>query len=505
MGHDKADENNQFDLITPAEVSLNAAAPAQAVPDPNKRDKKLFWLGMLFSALICLVLLVIFLLPNYVDQPPPPVLSTEETARPIPAGKPSTPWQEAQVAKQRKAAQDVLEQLLDNQFQLEEAAVLQWAEEAHRLALQLATEGDEFYRQQQFEKAREAYQAGLSAMQQLLAQKDQALADAIQRGETAITLADSASAKQAFELALAIEPDNQDALNGLQRAGKVDEIVALLKQAEDLERSGELSKALDILKQAENLDKQTLPAQEAIKRVSAAINEQEFNRLMTEGYSALGNNRHQQAITSFKKALALQGETSEAKEALREARHRYDLYRINRFIQLAEQHQGKEEWQKAVDEYDKALAIDSNLASVSRDREHAVKRLKIDVALQDAITKPERLASKEVYQAATKLLRGASTVDNPGPRLSKQLVTLKKNLEVAATPIPVQFQSDGLSTVTLYKIGQLGRFSRHEINLKPGSYIIAASRPGYRDVRKEFTVRPGNARLTLSIQCEEKI
>ena len=43
------------------------------------------------------------------------------------------------------------------------------------------------------------------------------------------------------------------------------------------------------------------------------------------------------------------------------------------------------------------------------------------------------------------------------------------------------------------------------MELKPGDYVVVASRDGYRDVRKEFTVAPRSQAMQLTIQCEEKI
>jgi hypothetical protein len=115
------------------------------------------------------------------------------------------------------------------------------------------------------------------------------------------------------------------------------------------------------------------------------------------------------------------------------------------------------------------------------------------------------LASEQVYQSALVLFKKANMIENPGPRLSNQLTRLKQHLKEAITPIPVRLQSDNLSMITLYKVATFGQFSQRNIELKPGNYTIIAAREGFRDVRKEFSVKPGNTLVTVSIQCEEKI
>ena len=77
-------------------------------------------------------------------------------------------------------------------------------------------------------------------------------------------------------------------------------------------------------------------------------------------------------------------------------------------------------------------------------------------------------------------------------------------LQVAATPVRVRLESDNLTRVTVYKVGALGAFEQHELKLRPGKYTVVGSRKGYRDVRRELVVVPGEE-STLVVRCEEKI
>jgi hypothetical protein len=65
--------------------------------------------------------------------------------------------------------------------------------------------------------------------------------------------------------------------------------------------------------------------------------------------------------------------------------------------------------------------------------------------------------------------------------------------------------SDNVTDVFVYKIGRLGNFMRKEIRLRPGTYVVVGSRPGYRDVRVEFRVAPEIDMEPVIIQCEEPI
>jgi hypothetical protein len=69
----------------------------------------------------------------------------------------------------------------------------------------------------------------------------------------------------------------------------------------------------------------------------------------------------------------------------------------------------------------------------------------------------------------------------------------------------VVLQSDGLTQVSIYHVGRLGQFTSQTLELRPGTYTVVGSRPGYRDVRQTLTVKPGSNQITLDIRCEEPV
>jgi IMP cyclohydrolase len=75
----------------------------------------------------------------------------------------------------------------------------------------------------------------------------------------------------------------------------------------------------------------------------------------------------------------------------------------------------------------------------------------------------------------------------------------------AATPVNVVLRSDNLTTVTVYRVGARGNFAERALQLKPGRYVVVGTRNGYRDVRRELNVVPGNAAPVVVIQCVEPI
>jgi len=96
-------------------------------------------------------------------------------------------------------------------------------------------------------------------------------------------------------------------------------------------------------------------------------------------------------------------------------------------------------------------------------------------------------------------------MDKVGPRLADQRDELARLLKRAATPLTVTLVSDAMTNVAIYKVGKLGAFAQTELELRPGTYVAVGSRPGYRDVRREFRVAPEVEMEPVVVQCEEPI
>ena len=69
----------------------------------------------------------------------------------------------------------------------------------------------------------------------------------------------------------------------------------------------------------------------------------------------------------------------------------------------------------------------------------------------------------------------------------------------------VSLQSDSLTRVVLYKVGDLGYFISKELLLRPGNYVAVGQREGYRDARVEFFVAPDQPPQPVVVQSREKI
>src|SRR5690606_36698116 len=120
------------------------------------------------------------------------------------------------------------------------------------------------------------------------------------------------------------------------------------------------------------------------------------------------------------------------------------------------------------------------------------------------LEQPSRLMSAgPLHHAATLLSVSQGRQDGPILRAKKQ--RLKQLIVAASTPVPVTIRSDRQTSVEVYRIGLIGLFETHRMELPPGKYVAVGSRTGYRDVRVEFEVAPYSSGMEIVVKATEAI
>jgi len=72
-------------------------------------------------------------------------------------------------------------------------------------------------------------------------------------------------------------------------------------------------------------------------------------------------------------------------------------------------------------------------------------------------------------------------------------------------PVHLSLVSDNATEVQIESIGEFGTFAKREIELKPGRYTVIGTRDGYRVVRRDITVAPGQESQTIRVSCSDPI
>ena len=353
--------------------------------------------------------------------------------------------------------------------------------------------------------ASERMNQALALLDKVESRANQALGAQITAGERALDAGQSAAAVQAFELALRIDPRSTRAQRGLRRARNLDQVLPLLASAQNAESQKDFARAIQDYSKALELDPDNARAKEGLARANSAFGDDAYASAVGAGFAALGAGRLEEAQAAFEKARRIRPNGREAADGLARvgAALRSRGFAASRQRALALE--AEERWAEAVKEYEAVLKVDPTLTFAQQGRARAAARAELDARLQQLIDRPEQLAAPEVREEALALIERARQQEPFGPVLRSQVTRLEILLPEFDKPVRVALVSDNVTHVSIQRVGSFGTFARREIELKPGKYTVVGTRVGYRDVRRDITIAPGQDIQTISVSCVEPI
>lgn len=463
----------------------------------------LVWGGL--ALLLAALAGVVFFLPSVVEDERQTRLEDGQ-----PADAPEAPAEDPQAEIRRlleakRSAEALLQDLEPLRAGLAARAVERWGGPAWRAAEERFAAGEAAFQRRDYAAAREAWDAALEGLQAVETGVPERLGDLLASGETALARGDAEAAMADFEMALAMDPASQTADAGLARARNLPALMELMNAGAAAEAAGDLDAAVEAYSRAAELDPAHAPAAESRDRVAAARAGAGYRRLMSQGYAALAAEDFATARERFARAARMNPGADGPRDGLTQAEEGARRKRIEALRADAEAARAEERWAAAVKAYEAILEEDGNLAFAQEGLRGARSRLALDGRLEGHLADPLRLSADSVLAAARADLAAARAIAPASPRLADQIERLDRQIGLAAQPVPVAIISDNATEVTVYRVGRLGSFERQEIRLKPGRYTAVGTRTGYRDVRLEFTIMPGQAAAPLTVRCEEPI
>jgi tetratricopeptide (TPR) repeat protein len=497
----------------PAPIAANSAAIEE-----TKAVRKPAVIGLGLAGL--LLLFVFFVLPSLVapDDPTQPVATVDNSAgtaegSPFPnttadatpdVGEGRSPFAEAQESALRNEAKDIFDVLLEKQISLEALGAAGWAETSYRDALEQAALGDTAYRERNFGRAIESYQAGvdlLEALEQGLPERINALlatlTQAIEAGEL---LAAQARLSELVEMA----PADSRLVDLSERVSALPQVIGSLAAAALAEAEGDYVAAVNDARMAAEADPLHLRAQRRLSELQAALTQQRFTAAMTAGYAALAQAEFERAKDQFEAAARLQPGAPEPSAALAELEQAQTQARLLSIREQAERAAQEERWQDAIALFNEALAIDALILYANEGMARARPRADLDERLEAIVTEKNRLIDRRVLRLAQETLDEAQRVPSPGTRLQRQIMAASATIDYATTPVTIEMNSDGLTDITVLRVQRLGLIQQQILTLRPGTYTAVGMRNGFRDVRIQFEVKPGQLNA-IDVRCVEAI
>lgn len=350
--------------------------------------------------------------------------------------------------------------------------------------------------------ARDAPQAAIAPAEAVTAAT---APEALAAAAAALKAGQPAVARAALQRAQALDPGNAEAARQMQAVSALEDLLAEFAAATRIEAGGDMPAARAKYQALLTRRADFAPAREALGRVQARVSSDEFEQHLARGAAALREGKLVEAESAYASAAAMHADEprvldgkARIAEVQRNQRNADDLARGAGL-------ENSEQWTEAIAHYQSVLARDASLLFAQDGLGRSTRRAALDAELADYLARPDRLSAAAVRNAAERALARSDAANPQSRRLVSQTTQLRAALQALGVPVRVAISSDNSTEISLSPVGQLGAFRLRELDLAPGRYTVIGRRDGFRDVRVELNIVPGQQDATLSVQCTERI
>lgn len=447
----------------------------------------------------------VFFLPSFVDGPW--IASDTEDLAPVPVPSAETvaPSTAAELKQYRQDSQGVLAEIVLIRDRLVEQNVETWAQAEFHNAMGKVEDGDEQYSYGNYGASLERYRDARKQLLILESLGQRKLADAKREGFEAIENLNPVVAASASELATAIAADDPEVQRLVARVETLEPVRQAIETGDYALERDRYQEAQAAYREALALD----PAHQRAAQLLATANNEvtggAFRAQMSQGFAALQQGNYEGARAAFNRAGQIQPGNPAVATALAQVANLEAQSEVDLALAQAARLESDEQWSDAVAIYQSLLETDPSLADAKARLLPSRIRAELDQRLVTFIDEPLLLSNKSEYEKARKTLEDARGIGNPGPRLQAQVEELQTLVQRATLPVNVVFESDNQTHVVLYRVAELGQFATTSMQLRPGRYIAAGTRKGFRDVRVEFTITGEPMEQAIVVRCEEPI
>jgi len=491
----ETDRVRELEEIDPGLLPKVDELRAQVVREQRERNRRRGW--TIAAGLVAVAAAAWFFLPKLATEQKVDVATLNVDTGPS----------DAEVASEKKGAELTAQHatLAKRISDLDSRAAAQWGGSDFAAARKSLDDTGGMLERKKFDAAQAPLASLDKTLTEIEARVPAALAAQISEGKRALTAGEFENSRQAFDTALKIEPGNNEATDGLAKVAAASGVLPTLADAENAEKAADLAKAQNLFADVLKRNPGNTAATEGLARVKHAIADKEFNAEMGAGLAALNAGRLPEARTHLEKAQRMRPDNSEVGAALQRVADTGSGRSLADLEQRAAKLASEERWSEALQIYDEALGRDPSLQFAVDGRARVAPRAELGGRLQALIDRPERLAEDAVRTDAERLLARAKALPSQGPVIRSQVARLELLLPTFNQPVMLALESDNATEVAIQRVGFFGAFERREVTLKPGKYTVTGKRAGFRDVRREITVAPGQSEQTIVIRCLEPI
>ena len=409
-------------------------------------------------------------------------------------------WADSPLCQEREEAFDLkarIEALIEDLGSIEDPP---WEAEAYRKATESYEAGIENYKDQYYGDAANKFDSALQVYSELKQSFDDVVTKSLEESESLLKDERYADALTPLRRLATWFPDSESINNQLQHATNGVALTSRIQEIEELISRKSFDEA-EIKLSNFPTGFWTAPIGDARLAIAQHRKTQSFNDLMSKGIQHSNAKRWVEAHLTFTQALALEPESTTAKDAQQEADDQIRHQQLKVLRSALETQQTNEEWDAAIESIDAISALDPDDTDLKPLKEQLQSLLSIDTQLSEALQKVSATMNPTTRSEILNLLTDSSEYEEYTTIQTKRS-KLEEEFAVYTTPVKVTLISDRRSEISIRPGQKIGRFSKKTLSIYPGSYEVIGRRSGYREERKSITITPGSEPIEVHIKCD---
>lgn len=223
-----------------------------------------------------------------------------------------------------------------------------------------------------------------------------------------------------------------------------------------------------------------------------------FRRAISEGFKALDAGNPVAAEAAFGRALALSPDNPAAQDGMKEAKRQVTAMRAQEVKKALQEHLEYEDFARAKQALDELETLSQSAAAPFR--EPVLGALEAERGLDRYLTAPRRLETPAGRDLAQALVADET---NYGGRIATKRLELQALLAKRTAFAKLVLNVRGCRSVRLKPGREVGAKRITQLEVRPGTYQVVGTRPGFRDFRQQISLAPGDERA-MEVRCHER-
>ena len=416
----------------------------------------------------------------------------------------TTPFQDLTLERAKASAENTLSKFSKLQDSVESRQLgLNLYEEDYNAIIDTANQADTLFSNREFPDALKNYEEATTSLEQYVETIEDQYSNHMNDGNIALQKRQVQVARDSFDAALELLPDDSAALEGLEKVALLPKVNDLIREAERAALRGQFGRAKNLYLEAQMIDPIDSDFNRRIVELSQHETDEQFRALLSRAYVALSKQQLHEARGIFEVALVQRPADTSAQTGMQQVQQAQVSKRIIELKNQAESYESQGSLMEALRIYEEVLELDDNI-QFAREGSLRIRALFDTLGAMDRIiADPDMLSSEHEFGLAKEILTRTREHFGHDPSYDEKVVLFTRLIETASIELPLTLESDNTVDVRLSTVGDLGTFIRRQLQLRPGRYQLSGSADGCRDIRKTIVVRKDMD--SISITCNEPI